>query len=297
MPNITPELESLFHVFATTPEKRAEVCNTIAQQYLKPLHGRELQELTYEVWLYLCKNPTLWKGDLSVPDFYKKNISKLELADIWYPIREFFMWATLYPKELDQQFIMNSDGSIKQIGDNKVRLVSKEVKKESIRENGKYQSREIKPTLDFKIASGFTIAQKNAITDVCIVGLLAPTTQYVAPAKTTTKKSKKIISTSEDSSKDIDEADFHQHTIQADNGTSVIETIINDSSEQMEINDVSIEIPVKEKTKKNVKTPTKTTTKKGSDTNSVNTSSSIVEEKAKIPKKTTPKKSVKKEKS
>lgn len=249
MYKIPEPLEALYKEVMTTPDKRASVINKIAQEYLKPLQGQELHEAVYYMLDYFCKHEKEWKGNLMIPEFYRANKKELISKDIWYPIKEFFMWAALYPDELEQQFIMNSDGSVSAVGDSKIRIVTKEVKKEVIREGGKYQTREIRPSLESKIKSGFTQEQKGRILDACIVGLVPAIKGYKDEAAKKPKKStKKSVA-------EVEEPDFQQHVI-VEGGETVIETIIDDTSPQMEINDI---YPTTKKTVKKKKAETNST--------------------------------------
>lgn len=174
MQTTSKDVEKLLKEILNKPLSRKEKFYQLGQEQFLPLQGRALEESVYSMWLYFCENHAQWKGTFSIPDFYWKGSTKVEPATLFYNIKEYFMWSVLYPNEVDNFFKIDKEGHVKPIGDQKIRIVSKEVKHIEMRdEQGKVSYKDIKPALTDKLESGFTIEQKNHIINTCLVGLLA----------------------------------------------------------------------------------------------------------------------------
>lgn len=189
--NISPSLQKLYDDIIAVPENRANNFQQIAQSYFKALHGQDLKKAVFHMWIYFCYFEKDWKGKLLIPNIYRQSILTPHPMNVFYTIKEYFMWAALYPKEVHNQFLMLQDGNIDIIGDVSIRIVSKEVRKEKfIDTTGKLIHKDIKPSLDFILDSGFTIQQKNDLVDTCMIGLLADIVSYKDEALKPTKKTK-----------------------------------------------------------------------------------------------------------
>lgn len=209
MATIPQEIQDLYDKIIKTPLKRKELFNQVAQEYFITLKGRPLEIAVSDMWLYFCQQHKDWVGLFFIPPEYVRNGVLIHPCNIFYTVKEFFMWAVLYPEEVDNFFTMNKDGSINIIGDQKIRLVTKENKRvESRDELGKVSYKEIKPELTFILPSGLTIAQKNSIVNTTMVGLLAEVKPYkeeveAPPKKTRAKKVVKEIDTVEQTQEEV----------------------------------------------------------------------------------------------
>lgn len=196
MNTIPQAVQDLYDKIIKTPLKRKELFNQVAQEYFITLKGRPLEIAISDMWLYFCQQHKDWVGLFFIPPEYVRNGVLIHPCNIFYTVKEFFMWAALYPEEVDNFFTMNKDGSINILGDQKIRLVSKENKRvESRDELGKVSYKEIKPELTFKLPSGFYISQKNAIVNTTMVGLLAEVKPYKEEVEAPIKKTraKKVV--------------------------------------------------------------------------------------------------------
>ena len=198
MINIT--LEKILQEIIEQPFTRKDNFYNIGQNYFKPIEGKDLIDLVDSIWNYFCTHAEKWKGQLLLPQFYRYYQDKNHPKDIWYTVKEYFMWAVFYPEELKEHFIMKDNGNIDIIGDTTIRVINKEIKKESfIDSSGKKTMREIKPSIDFIIPSGFSIAQKDDIISTCIAGIMTHSPRYtnnlIPPLKVkkVVKKTKKSI--------------------------------------------------------------------------------------------------------
>lgn len=173
MQQYEPELIILMDEILSSPHKRGELFHKIGQEYLKKLDDRPLEEKVYSILEYFCIKPENWKGSLMIPDFYKFNKTKNVPKDIWYTIKEYFMWSVLYPSEADNYFKNDENGNIVITNDPKVRITSKDTVKDVYKSSlGKEKFVPVKLPSDFKIKSGFTVSQKSSILNACIVGLI-----------------------------------------------------------------------------------------------------------------------------
>ena len=169
-----PELITLMDEVITNPQKRGELFHQIGQEYLKKLDDRVLEEKVYSILEYFCVTPENWKGSLMLPEFYKFNKTKNVPKDIWYTIKEYFMWSVLYPNEADNYFTHDENGNILITSNPKVRITSKDTVKDVYKSSlGKEKFVPVKLSSDFKIKSGFIVSQKSSILNACIVGLIA----------------------------------------------------------------------------------------------------------------------------
>lgn len=168
------DIEKLFKEILKKPLTRKDNFYKFGQEYLLVLKGRALEEAVHSMWLYFCEHHEEWKGTFTIPELYWRGSNKIEPATLYYTIKEHFMWSVLYPTEVDNFFKVDKNGHIEPIGDQKIRIVSKEVRHIQTKdEQGRFTYKDIKPALTDKLESGFTIEQKNSIINTCLVGLLA----------------------------------------------------------------------------------------------------------------------------
>lgn len=197
---INDSLEKILQEIIEKPLTRKDNFYHIGQNYFKSIEGKQLIDLVDNIWHYFCLHADKWKGQLLLPQFYRYYQNKNHPKDIWYTLKEYFMWSIFYPKELEEHFIMDKKGEITVIGDTTIRVINKEIKKESfIDSSGKKTIKEIKPSIDFIISSGFSIAQKHDIISTFLVGIMPYSPRYTndlipqIKSKKVVKNTKKII--------------------------------------------------------------------------------------------------------
>lgn len=183
------DIEKLFKEILKKPLTRKDNFYKFGQEYLLPLKGRALEEAVHSMWLYFCEHHKEWKGTFTIPELYWRGTNKVEPSTLFYTIKEHFMWSVLYPKEVDNFFKVDKNGHIEPIGDQKIRIVSKEVKHIQSRDDqGRITYKDIKPALTDKLESGFTIDQKNSIINTSLVGLLAEVKAFKTEKTTEAKE-------------------------------------------------------------------------------------------------------------
>lgn len=194
MNKITPELEKLVLEAAEYPEKRTKIFYDIGQQFLKPLHDRELQEEVYSIFQYMYEHADKWKSNLMLPEYYRRDKEKPVFGDIWFTVRDYFAWCVLYPDEAEQYFTMDETGQVQVLANPKIRILDKDNKKDVYKsELGKQILTQVKKDRITLIKSGFNLGQKDEILTVCLVGLMALPPGYKKappPVKKVTAKQK-----------------------------------------------------------------------------------------------------------
>lgn len=191
---ITQQLDKIIK----DPTQRMETFFNLGQSYLLPLNERALQEAVVQMWQYCCDNEKDWVGGLMVPELYRVYKNENRPKDIYYTIKDFFMWCVLYPKEVEQYFIQYPDGKLETKTNPVIRLISRDTTKDVYKsELGKMMLVPVKVALSTKLSSqtGFTVGQKNDIVDACLVGLLQKPMTIKKPEvevkKSTPKRKKK----------------------------------------------------------------------------------------------------------
>lgn len=194
MNTLQPELETLVIEAAQNPEKRTKLISEIGQKYLKPLFGRELEEGLFAIFKYLYEHEDIWKSNLMMAPYYRRNKEVNTFPDIWFTIRDYFGWCILYPEEADLYFKMSETGEVKVADNPKIRLLDKDNKKDVYKtELGRQFLTQVKKERDFLIKSGFTLGQKDDILKVCLIGLMILPDGYKKPEA----KVKKIVYTAQ----------------------------------------------------------------------------------------------------
>lgn len=184
--------ETLIVSAAENITKRKDIFYQIGQEHLKSLHDRELEETYYEIFQLILKNEKLWKGALLVPDYYRQDKTNNTFKDMWYTLKDYIAWCILYPNEVELYFKHDVNGKIEVLENPKVRIIDKDnIKQVYKSELGKRIMVPVKKERSFKIESGFTLGQKDAILTVTVAGLLK-LPEYLKKSTNQEKVTKKI---------------------------------------------------------------------------------------------------------
>lgn len=157
--------DNWFELILKEPTQRQHLFYLYGQHELLPLKEKELQEKVSQFWEQVLIHHKQWKGNLLVSQFYRVSKKTISKRDIFYNVKEDFMWCCLYNKA--NYFSYDEKGDIHL----KEKALERIVNIDTTYKNEKGVI--VKDKSDKKtIATGFTLLQRSIIIDITMIGII-----------------------------------------------------------------------------------------------------------------------------
>lgn len=199
LPELSEDLTKLLDKIILNQVNRNEAFYKLGQEYLLSLRKRELFLEVVSIFDYFLKNKDKWIGkDFIVPEIYRTNrhtTQEVVFRDITYYIREAFMWSTLYNQHDYINF--NEEGVAFLNKKPEIRITEMNMEKKYTKnEHGGLIATNVKPDLNKKLPSGFTVEQSHEVINAALVGYMPEVQAY--ETKNERKNKKKPLKEVED---------------------------------------------------------------------------------------------------